>query len=161
MKQIYPLGLIIVAVVATACTRYSYPSSSAMPALSAQANLSSSTSPNSLKSSSSAKIVDVACVGSDYQLRVSYQQDFDKVIQQDLQYQVFPESSEEIRQVTHPTGTVPIETVAPKGEVTFVIPATKFQESQSDIVLRLRIKSQQIIEATSPYDIIHVSHGCN
>lgn len=160
MKHITPLVLIVAIALLAACTRYSYPENTAVPALSAQANLSSASSNGLTSASSSAQILDVSCQGDNYSLRVAYQHGFEKVTYQDLQYQIYAESNNSLRQITKPTGIVAIDNLESEGEVSFVIPSASFEEKESDVVVRLRLKTRQIIEATSPYDIIHIAGGC-
>lgn len=148
------------AMLAAGCTRYSYPPNTPPTASSLNQDLIASLSAPKMAGVARLEVVGMACQGIDYEIKLRYDQGFDDVLFLDLQYQVLPKSSNGAQVFAQPTGILEIKPPAPTGDVTLTIPGAQVPGKDSDVLLRLKLKTVTIVEFISPQEQIHISDVC-
>lgn len=142
------------------CNRYSYPPKATLTASSANQNLIASLSAPNAAGSARLDVVDMSCQGSDHVINVHYDQGFDAVQFLDLQYQVVPKSSNGTRVFTQSTGTLAVQPPTASGDLALTIPGEQIPGKDSDVLLRLKLKTLTVVEYISPQEQIHISETC-
>lgn len=154
------LMVVGLAMLGAGCNRYSYPPKATVTASSANQNLIASLSAPNVAGSARLDVAEMACQGGDYAVKIHYDQGFDAVQFLDLQYQVVPKSSNVTHLFTQPTGFLEITPPAKSGDVTLTIPGDKVPGGDSDVLLRLKLKTLTIVEYVSPQEQLHISDTC-
>lgn len=147
-------------VLAAGCNRYSYPPSNVTTASSVNQDIIASHSAPKTAGEAHLEVASVACQGSDYVVKVRYDQGFEDIQFLDLQYQVLPKSSNVNLLFTQPTGTLEIKPPAESGDITLIIPGDKIPGKDSDVLLRLKLKTRLIVEYLSAQEQLHISDIC-
>lgn len=142
------------------CTRYSYPPNTPATASSLNQDIIASHNAPKTLGRANLEVVSMACQGSDYAINVHYEQGFEDVRFLDLQYQALPKSGNGARTFTQPTGILEIKKPEVSGDVTLTIPGDKISGKDSDVLLRLRLKTLTVVEYVSVQEQVHISDVC-
>jgi hypothetical protein len=110
--------------------------------------------------SSQVDVTGMSCAGGDYALNVHYTHDFENVDYIILQYQVVPKSSNTNPIFTKPTGVLELDPWAIAGDANLTIPGKFVSEKDSDILVRLKLKSKTVLEHLSFQKQAHISELC-
>lgn len=157
------LIIIVATAMGTACNHYDYPAST--PASSAAAalnqNLVSSYGTVTGNSSSHVSIQDMQCRGEDYVVTVHVGHNFEGVQYLALQYQVVYELSNGLPTFTQPMDTLVLDIAKSQADVVLTIPGANVLKPNSDILVRLKLKTRDVIEHTSAVESIHVTNACH
>lgn len=148
------------AMLVAGCNHYSYPKSSSPTASSINQDIIASHSAPKTAGEASLEVEGVACQGSDYVVKVHYVQGFEDIQFLDLQYQVLPKSGSATISFTQPTGMLEIKPPAVSGDVTLTIPGNQIPGKDSDVLLRLKLKTRLIVDYLSVQEQIHISDIC-
>lgn len=153
------LMMVMMAAVA-GCTRYGYPPNNMQSAASVNADLVAAHGTPKTLGRSHVRVDDVSCAGADYAIKVHYEHDFEKVEYLNLQYQVMPKSSHTAPLFTRPSGLLELDPWSVAGDVTLTVPGKLVTEKDSDILLRLKLKSKTVFEHLSAQEQVHISELC-
>lgn len=147
------------AILVAGCNRYNYPHN-AVTASSVNQDIVASHSAPKTMGDAHLEVMGMTCQGSDYAVNIHYEQGFDDVQFLDLQYQVLPKSGNVNVVFTQPTGMLEIKPPVASGDVTLTIPGAKIPGKDSDVLLRLKLKTRLIVEYLSVQEQVHVSDTC-
>lgn len=154
------LWALAVVILESGCTHYSYPSNQPSAASSLNADLIASRAAPKTAGSSFVNVASMACQGTDYVISAHYEHSFDKVIYASLQYQVVDPTAGQSPIFTVPTGIMDLDATQQTGDVQLVIPGSKVTEKNSEILLRLKLRSKTVFESLSPQEQVHVGELC-
>lgn len=142
------------------CNRYSYPANKPPTASSINQDIIASHGAPKVAGVANLEVTGMVCQGKDYVIKVHYDQGFEGTQFLGLQYQILPKSANDVRVFTQPTGMLEIKPPTSSGDVTLTIPGDNIPGKDSDVLLRLKLKTLTILEATSPQEQVHISETC-
>lgn len=155
------LWALAVVVLESGCTHYNYPPNQLSTASSLNSDLIASRAAPKMDGYSSVNVLSMSCQGSDYVVAAHYEHNFDKVIYAGLQYQVVDPVAGGSPAFSVPAGTMDLDATQQSGDVQLIIPGSKIVEKNSEILLRLKLRSKTVFESISPQEEVHVSTLCN
>lgn len=154
------LWALAIAILESGCAQYSYPSNQPSSASSLNTDLIASYAVPKTAVSSFVNVLSMTCQGMDYVVTTHFEHGFDKVVYASLQYQVLNPTTGQGQVFTVPTGIMDLDATQQSGDVQLIIPGSKVTEKNSDILLRLKLRSNTVFESLSPQEQIHVSELC-
>ncbi len=159
MKNYLFLVALVIATVEVGCTHYSYPPHTET-ASSLNADLISSHDAPKALGSAIFDIKTMTCQGADYLLTVHYDTTFEDIQYADLQYQVIPNNPGAQILFTQPNGSMSLDPKQASGDVVLKVAANQVTEKDSDILVRIKLRSKIVMDFVSAQEQIHVTDLC-
>lgn len=154
------LMVVGLAMLEVGCTRYSYPPNALPTASTINQDMIASLSAPKAPGVARLEVMGMTCQGTDYAITLHYEQGFEDVQFLDVQYQLLPRTSMGSPVFTQPSGFLEIKPPASAGDVTLTIPGDQVPGKDSDVLLRLKLKTLTVVEFISPQEQIHISDIC-
>lgn len=159
MQRRCVLVVLVLVGMAAGCKQYSYPEPAPTAASLNYDLIAGRTAPLSV-GKSHMEVRDLQCSGPDYVLSVYYEHDFLDAQFAELQYQTLRSSSTTSPVFTRPAGVLALAPEQTKEVVSLTIPADQMPGKDSDVLLRLKIKSPTVLEYISSQEEVHVEGEC-